>query len=612
MGVIGISMDSPQGASERVFLALTSLEEFWDTSMPVVFLSEGCRRYSRRSFWEPLGGRVIEDVWADRKRVYAAADYLDELYERVLTGLTDTMNAIHGVSHGKRSWRIILGQWLQIYISAMYDRYCALCRALERYPELTTIVASADVSVTSCDTLEFVQLLKDDSYNLFLYSRIFKYLGKVFPQKKLDITAKKFIPPENGWKGVLKKAASKGLLIVGMASGKDRLIILKNSYFSNVVEAQICRKTLGRVLPLKTRPFDLPNHELDTLFRARLRESCAGKDAFERLLSGMLPLDMPVAFVEGFKEVNASAMEEYPSRPKAVFSSGGWYYDEPFKQWAASCAESGTALLGMQHGGNYGSLLYHPSENHELAITDCYFSWGWRRKGVHAKVVPRPATKLSGRKSIGADNKKDGILFTATSSTRFLLQLPFTSVAFNDYLLWQARFVKAFNPQLSAKLRVRLHREDLGWDMAERWKALSANVAIESWDILFNDSLGSCRLYVCDHLATTFTEALSANKPTILFWDPALTELRPQAQPYYDRLYDAGILFYSPEEAAAAIAACYDDVETWWNEPVRQAARQSFCAQFALTSDDAVKRWIDEFKLMVKGDMKTIIKSVDV
>ena len=605
-------MDRPRGASERVFLATTAIEEFWDTSMPMVFLGEGCRRYSRRSFWEPLGGQVIEDVWSDRQRVYEAAAYLDGLYEKSLTGLTDAMNAMRGVSHDRRYWRIVLGPWLQIYIHALYDRYQALCRALERYPELITAVLAPDVSVTPSDTLEFVQLLKEDSYNLFLYSRIFRLLGKRFPEKKFDITAPKFLFQETGNKETLKKLISRGMLVAGKAAGKDRLIVLRNSYFTNAVEAQICLKTFGRVWPLKTRNFEQPNRESDLLLRARLRDVCAGKDEFERLLFEMLSEDMPIAFVEGFEDVMDVAKSDYPARPKAIFSGNAWYFDEPFKQWAASSAESGSALLGMQHGGNYGSLLYHPSENHELAITDCYFSWGWKRTDSYAKVLPRPAAKLSGRRPIGANNSKEGILFTATSSTRYLFQLPFTPVAFNDYLVWQARFIKAFPSHLTAMLRVRLHREDFGWDMAERWKALCPEAAIESWDIPFNESLDACRLYVCDHLATTFTEALSADKPTILFWDPAITELRAGAQPYYDRLYEAGILFYSPEEAAGAVSACYADIEGWWNKPQRQEARQFFCERFAWTSKDAVDRWIDEFKLMAKGDMKTIIKPVDV
>ena len=161
-------------------------------------------------------------------------------------------------------------------------------------------------------------------------------------------------------------------------------------------------------------------------------------------------------------------------------------------------------------------------------------------------------------------------------------------------------------------MRVRFHYEDFGWDIAGSWKDLYPGVMIESWDTSFIESLNGCRLYVCDHLATTFTEALSADKPTILFWNPAINELRPQAQPYYDRLRESGILYYSPEEAANAVTAVYDDVESWWNNPDRQEARRTFCSQFARTSADAVKEWVDEFNLVARGDMETILKSVAV
>lgn len=605
-------MNTERSSVEKVFLATTALEEFWDTSLPIVFLGHGCLRYSRRHVWEKLGVRVVVgDAWADRRGVFEASDYLDALYERVLSALVAAMNSMHGVKHGERYWRIILGPWLQTYLSAVYDRYLSLRKALDEYPNLTTTVMPLDAIFTPGDTLEFIQYLKEDSYNLSIYSRILKFLGRSFPEKHVDITAPNLLFQEKKGKEGLKTLISKGMLAVGKASGKDRLIVLRNSYFTNAVELEICLKTSGRVWPSRARAFEMPPVEADRSKREALGRGLDCINEFERLLANMLPIDMPVVFVEGYGAVASAAESEYPSRPKAIFSSGAWYYDEPFKQWAAASSEEGVALLGTQHGGNYGSLLYHPYENHELAIVDRYFSWGWRREGVRTKVVPMTSTKLSGRIPMGADGRREGILFIATSSSRYLFQLPFTPVAFDDYLSWQERFVRALPGRMSKAMRVRLHREDFGWDMAERWKDMCPSAVIDSWDRTFYDSLVSCRLYVCDHLATTFIEALSANKPTILFWSPDITELRPQAMQFYDMLHVAGILYHSPEEAAAAISDCYDNVEGWWNDPVRQVARSEFCGQFALSSDDAIKRWIDEFRLMVKRDMKTTPSSVD-
>ena len=236
-------------------------------------------------------------------------------------------------------------------------------------------------------------------------------------------------------------------------------------------------------------------------------------------------------------------------------------------------------------------------EDHELAITDRFYSWGWERSNCNAEVRIMPAPKLSTRKILGADNRKEGILFVITGTPRYLCRFQqFANYQFADYLLWQRNFFDALLPAVREKLRVRPHQEDYGWDIQQRWQDTFSDVCIEDWQVTFRDSLENCRLYVCDHLSTTFVEALSANKPSILFWDSSINEVRDDAKPYYAALKSAGILYRSPEEAAQAVNAVYDDVETWWKEPVRQAARQSFCDKFALTVADPLHSWVNEFK----------------
>jgi putative transferase (TIGR04331 family) len=101
---------------------------------------------------------------------------------------------------------------------------------------------------------------------------------------------------------------------------------------------------------------------------------------------------------------------------------------------------------------------------------------------------------------------------------------------------------------------------------------------------------------VCDHLSTTFAEALAVNKPTILFWNPETNRLREAARPYYDLLKRGGILFDTPEGAGRAVNQIYDDVETWWNDPERQNTVETFCKRFARNSPDAIELWTAEFK----------------
>jgi len=110
-------------------------------------------------------------------------------------------------------------------------------------------------------------------------------------------------------------------------------------------------------------------------------------------------------------------------------------------------------------------------------------------------------------------------------------------------------------------------------------------------DVPFYQSLQRCRLAVIDNPETPAIEALSANVPTILFWDPARWEMRDEAQPYFCGLRKVGILWDFPEQAAAKVQAVYDDPSWWWSNEV-QEARQAFAKTFALVAHDWTDRWV--------------------
>ena len=159
-------------------------------------------------------------------------------------------------------------------------------------------------------------------------------------------------------------------------------------------------------------------------------------------------------------------------------------------------------------------------------------------------------------------------------------------------------------PTLRYATRVRLFVADMGNDCRERWKDHDPGIKIEDWSMKFVDSMRLARLHVSDHLASTFIDGFIADKPTLLFWDPKIFQVRPSAAPYFDTLRWAGILFDSPEAAATAAADIYPDVEAWWRDPVRQRAIRDLCGRFASSSPHAVTRW---HKAFMPGTVKARI-----
>lgn len=578
---------------KAVFLATTALEEFWDTSKPVVFLGEWCRRYSRRSFWEPFNGEVINSRWPERGKLLDVYNYVNNLYEQLLSCLAEALNSIHNVNYSKRYWRIVLGPWLFHYIHILYDRYMSLRVVIEDYPEFTTYLLAENNFIVPKSTIDFILLSCDDPYNLQIYTKILSLIGKDFPRKNYEIISKPHGPQKDSIKRLVLNNLSKLFRF-------NYRVILNDPYFNRLTELKIVMRTQWKVFPNINIMTKLPAISVDSKKREDIAHFLPSGNEFYYILKNTLPTDIPICYVEAYKYIEHEMHANYPAAPEGIVSAISWYFDEPFKQWAAFSAENGTKLMGIQHGGNYGSCLFMAVEDHELAITDKFYSWGWERSGCYAKVVVMPATKLSSRKSLGECKEKRGILFVGTATPRYLCRFQdFNNYRFADYLQWQLKFVNGILPKMHNELRVRPHNEEYGWDNRQRWEEAFPDLPIEGRQVPFLKSLENCRLYVCDHLSTTFVEALAANKPTILFWDPFANELREEAKPYYDALHSVGILYYSPQDAAKAVNVVYDDIESWWNEPSRQDARQFFCNRFAKTSADPVKEWVNEFKRTV-------------
>lgn len=579
---------------DGVFLATTALEQFWDSTKPLVFLGAWCQLYERSSYWKTLDGQLLGSPYTSADEAEAAYCYVKKLHDKILPLLATALNSVHGTDRSERYWRILLGPWLQQYLSVAYDRYRCIEHALSEYPDFLTIGLAEKSFVVPADTLDFACLLLEDSYNLQFYTKILSALGIAFPRKEFEVARNPLYGKllVKSWKRQLISRVVTRL--AGVSAFFVNTTILRNPYFSKQFQLQLVRKKLGRVWPDLTQVNPCPRFEYDSGKRDVLRAIEVGSGEFEKCLATMLFSDIPQCFVEGYGRTANEARHAYPKRAAAIFSANAWYYDEVFKQWAACSADEGGLLLGTPHGGNYGALKCMPSEDHETAIVDYYYSWGWERDDCRAKVIPMPASKLAGREKIAANNGKRGILWAATSVPRYLSQFPFLPVHFQDYLAWQSRFARALSKDLIGEIRFRAHYENYSWGTVERMKDCIPGIKIDSWDVPFQVSLENCRLYVCDHLSTTFAEALAANKPTLLFCNPETNPLRAEAQPYFDLLKACGILFDTPEAAALAVEAVYDDVETWWNAPERQKMILSFCERFARTSPDAAEQWTAE------------------
>lgn len=593
-------LDPQENFSSHPFLALTALEEFWDKTAPVYFLGEWCLRPSRRSIWEPLIRGVIPTPWVDQEQVHQACQQVDSFYERVLPRLGDALNELHSANFSPRSWRIMLGPWLFWYLTAIYDRYFVVRNALHQCPDLVTWGMAEESFRVPRDTLEFVSLVYEDAYNLQVLTRVLRFIGVPMRHGAWTYAPVQSLVSRDqvGISRRAKSALKRTVAWLEASAGSQFDVVLRDSYFPRNAEIAMLLRSRGRIRRNFSEPIRSTSFPVDNVRRQRLNEAVAPASDFERCVKELMPDDVPQCFVEGFEHLGQASTNEFPNGAKVILSANSWYFDESFKRWSAAAAEGGAVLLGVQHGGNYGSIEPMPSEAHEIRIVDHYYSWGWTQPGSE-KVSPMPATKLMGKEITVASRRGKDILCGATSMPRYLFQFPFPPHQFSAYLDWQRRFVEQLSPSLRRRLRFRFHYADFGWEIAPRLAAVFPDLAQEKWETPFCRSLQDCGLYVCDHLSTTFIESLAADVPTLLYWDPLANPLRQEAEQYYQVLRESLILHDSPESAARLLEEIQVDIPAFWSDPKRQEARRCFCHRFARTSDHATSEWIAELRRVV-------------
>ena len=111
------------------------------------------------------------------------------------------------------------------------------------------------------------------------------------------------------------------------------------------------------------------------------------KNKFENCLKALIPLQIPVAFLEGYKLLNKQVQSlPWPKSPKLIFTSNALWHDTVSMIYTAENVERGSKLIYGQHGG-YALPKFMWGEQHEIKISDKYLTWGWTEKN-NSNVIP--------------------------------------------------------------------------------------------------------------------------------------------------------------------------------------------------------------------------------
>jgi len=524
---------------------------------------------------------------------YNAHLYIDKLSEKYVRSLSASLNTIHNKKESIEYWNLIIGFWLRKYLSVLYYHYS--------FVKLSKNFNSKDLvggQIVPIDTLTYADLINKKEYVENLRYSINAILGQnTFQNSKKNFIYYKKKSLTLNIKDSARFALFRVLNIVFYKQAKT-IIFIKNSYFDIVSLFKISRLINSRVIFLNFKKKSNWGFgcSIDYLKREVLSNTLPNLSEFEQIVNALIPYNIPACYIELHSQLEGSISNNFSNTDGSIiFSANSWDYDEEFKIFAAHMKkEYGAKLIAMQHGGNFGSVKRLYVEDYQRKVSDYFVTWGWSETNNNA-IVPLPASKLINHKDVGASltfKNKSRIVFITASPPEFFIDFRYMPSYRERYIADQVLFYNSLNASVINNITVRLYQSDIKELITNVWT--NKNVSFENWDVSLVESIKRSKLFICDHLMTTFVEALVMNIPCVLFWrdDLSTGTLRQDSEKHFEKLRKAGILYNNPLDAANFVNNIYlDGIDSWWFSKPVQAARLNFCKYYAKKSDEPYAEW---------------------
>lgn len=511
-----------------------------------------------------------ESDWTVTRTLQALAS-AELVYEQVLKCLAERLDEHHGTCYGKEGWRFALGAWLLHLVHpvvAYFEEDLIDQTPSPRehafpdfdFPNYFRQLSSA--ADTQAQFLTALRILRDNPCN------------KKFPssslRKRLSGKTPRLRPPD----------PSKINLRAMRLSVRNREALQSSKTFSKIATPW----------SLESPPVHLV---CETNFSWRLQKGDDTMDSTVATCLAMAELTLPAVYLEAF----AIRPEMKESASFACCTSNAFYSDVAYGfHLAENHAKSHS--LHHQHGGGYGIDRIHALENFERRVSRKYFTWGWSEVDhSDAEPLPQPPLLIPTE-----EQTKGNCLLICVNFPTFVYRLhnhP-TGLRASSLVEDTLRFLKLVSP--SVNMRVRPYPHDYGHGFERRFSAETSHQLEEEKTILQwrTESTCSFSIVVANYLGTAWLETLSANIPTVCFYDPQVYAFRENAAPIISDMLAAGILHESPESAAEHLNGIHHNPDEWWSKSETQEVRERFCSQFARTSGRWLAYWEEHFSTILR------------
>ena len=534
--------------------------------------------------WRAADLELLPQPCADIAERLAVMADLEDVFARFAAHLAGRLNVLHGLDLPQRSWELLFGAWLQVFLHMVRDRHARLELARRRYGSRLAVPAPQTPPGPARSYDELTETAAHGGGGvLALYGAVARRMGvavRDFGEGLPNLAARPLLesaPPALEPPRPARCAPPDGRVLAHLFWPPPAL----------------CADGLLALYEADTRPPERRAFE-----RGGLLAGFVPRDDFERVAAELLPGMLPPALAE---ELAGRLAAAGPFAGRRAYFSPYWNSESPdFLAAAALGAARGAAILGWQHGGTYGQFQNCPTERLERRLCDVFATWGWDDGDAALPARLESLPQLYAPERLDAwRGGADELLWVSTSVPRHTYRLQLygqDATVLPLFFRMRRDFAAGLAPDVLARTVLRPYLYDYGWGNEDQALAAAHSGLAVSCAGPLGAALARARLVVCDHVGTAMLEALLLGAPTILFWDRGQGPEREAARPLFDALRAAGVLHHDAAGAARAVCAAWDDPARWWAGKEIQAARRLFLRGQCRTDADPVARWREFFR----------------
>ena len=254
--------------TDRVYFSVSPDIKFWEKEKPILLAGKWCLDFDEENS-KNLNFTLLKNKFFEIEESEKEVDFCNSLYEKILPEISNKLNGIHKLKWSARSWRIMIGPWLNRYIAVINNRLNILQEAKKNFNIDFKKIDFEDETLISKNIVDFSNKAVSMEWNEKLIRRLHLVYDKdVNKDYFCSYTPKKFEEKKQSLKE--KFLSFFGFKINYLVS---KFFVKKNNYIFNKIYLGDFFTTLKLFFKLKQFPLNfffnenIPNEPFNSVIR---------------------------------------------------------------------------------------------------------------------------------------------------------------------------------------------------------------------------------------------------------------------------------------------------------------------------------------------------------